>query len=203
MRLFLTNEDHFKYLNECVEARPRLVNIASYGIWAGITSAGHDTRNWGEKYRSESREFLEGLRTNAAFVRILIGLYEYKSCKGKTITCQDCERKYVMDLIRLMNHAEAFPTFHWRVSSQLHAKCSIFHYQDGAPSRAVAGGRNLTDSSWADVTVELDKMSTIRLDEHFMKMWDEATKLTPDKINKVLEEQGISKKTLDNIMASA
>lgn len=203
MRLFLTNEDHFKYLRECVEDKPRLVNIATYGIWAGITADGRDTRDWGEKYRSESREFLESMRATCGHVRILVGLYEYKSCKGKTTACQDCERKYVMDLFRLMNHAEIFPTFKWKVSNQSHAKCTILHYHDGAPSRAIAGGRNLTDSSWADVTVELDKMSTIRLDEHFMKMWDSGTTLTPDKISKIIEDQGISKKTMDNLMASA
>lgn len=201
MRLFLSNEDHFKHLNECVAAHPRLVNIATYGIWAGITADGRDTRDWGEKYRSESRELLESMRGKVGTVRVLVGLYEYKSCRGKGF-CQDCETKYVRDLFRLMNHAEVFPTFLWKVSSESHAKCTIFHYENEGP-RAVTGGRNLTDSSWADVTVELDKMSTLRLDEHFMKMWDSGTPLTPAKINKVVEAQGISKKTLDNLLATA
>ena len=77
MRLLLTTEDHFKFLNECVDQKPDKVLIATYGLYAGIQPDGSDSREWGDKYRSETRELLERMR-NIKDVRILVGNYEYK-----------------------------------------------------------------------------------------------------------------------------
>lgn len=201
MRLLLTLEDHFKFLNECVRAKPSYVQIATYGVWAGIMPDGRDSREWGEKYRSETREFLETLRC-VPKVRMLVGNYEYKSCKGKTagkvVPCKDCEKQYVMGLIRLVNHAEKFPEFKWRVSNGSHVKCALFYYDNG-DVRGAAGGRNMTDSSWADVTVELDKMSVLRLGEHFDGIWKESSLLNNDRIGEIMERCGISEDILTTI----
>ncbi len=203
MRLLLTLEDHFKFLNDCVKLKPNRVRIATYGLYAGIMPDGRDSRDWGEKYRSETREFLEELRRvpNQPKVCMLVGNYEYKSCKGKKTACHDCEKQYVMGLVRLINHTEKFPEFKWRISSGSHVKSAIFSYDDGEV-KGVAGGRNMTDSSWADVTVELDKMSIIRLEEHFDGIWKGAHLLNSDRIGTIMEEQGISQKTVENILAS-
>lgn len=204
MRLLLTLEDHFKFLNECLALKPDRVCIATYGLYAGIMPDGRDSREWGEKYRSQTREFLETMR-DVPKVRILVGNYEYKSCKGKNTTCTDCEKQYVLGLIRLINHAEKFPEFKWRVSTGTHVKCALFSYDDNeeAEVKGVAGGRNMTDSSWEDVTVEIDKMSTIRLWEHFDKIWKAAHLLNNDRIGTIMEEQGISQQTVEKILASA
>lgn len=204
MRLLLTLEDHFKFLNECVRAKPNKVRVATFGLWAGIMPDGRDSREWGEKFRSETREFLEALREvpgHGGKVRMLVGNYEYKSCKGKNTTCTDCEKQYVMGLVRLINHAEKFPEFKWRVNKGSHVKCALFYYDNG-DVKGVAGGRNMTDSSWADVTVELDKMSILRLDDHFDGIWKESHLLNNDRIGTIMEEQGISEKTVQNILAS-
>ncbi len=199
MRLLLSNEDHFKFLNECVDQGPEKVLIATYGLYAGIQPNGDDSREWGEKYRSETRELLERMR-GIKDVRILVGNYEYKSCKGKKTSCEDCEKQYVLGLVRHINHAEKFPEFKWRISSGSHIKCALFTY--GNEIRGAAGGRNLTDSSWADVTVELDKMSSMRLFQHFVGVWKQATLLNNDRISEVMEQQGISEKTVQSILAS-
>lgn len=200
MRLLLTLEDHFKFLHECLNAKPNFVRVATYGLWAGIMPDGRDTREWGEQYRSETREFLEALRY-VPKTRMLVGNYEYKSCKGKKTVCTDCEKQYVMGLVRLINHAEKFPQFKWRISNGSHVKCVLFSYDNG-DVKGVAGGRNMTDSSWADVTVELDKMSILRLEEHFDGIWKESHLLNNDRIGEIMEEQGINEKTVQSILAS-
>ncbi len=200
MRLLLSLEDHFQFLNECVDAKPEKVCIATYGLYAGVMPDGRDSRDWGEKYRSETRELLERMR-GIKDVRILVGNYEYKSCKGKTTPCDDCERNYVLGLVRLINHAEIFPEFKWRTSNGSHTKCAIFTYP-GNELKGVTGGRNFTDSSWTDATVELDKMSNIRLFEHYIGVWKQAKLLNNDRISEIMEEQGISEKTVKKIMAS-
>jgi hypothetical protein len=200
MRLLLTNDDHFKFLNECVDEKPEKVLIATHNLYAGIQPDGGDSREWGEKYRSETREFLERMRS-LKDVRILVGNYEHKSCKGKKTACVDCEKQYVLGLVRHINHAEKFPEFKWRISSGSHIKCALFTYP-GGEIRGVAGGRNLTDSSWADVTVELDKMSSMRLFEHFVGVWKQATLLNSDRIGEIMEQQGISEQTVQSILAS-
>ena len=200
--MFLTIEDHFAFLNECVRAKPRAVLISTYGLYAGILPDGRDTRDWGKMYKSQTRELLESMR-GIENVRLLIGLYEFKSCKGK-VPCSDCERKYVMDLIRHMNHAEKFSEFQWRVTPQSHLKCALFTYPDNhpAPLRGVVGGRNLNDSSWADLTIELDKMSILRVQEHVEEIWKTAKVLNDKVLGGVLQDQGISEKTLENILAA-
>lgn len=193
MRVLFSNEDHYKFLYECLEAKPNKVCIATYGLYAGIGSNGQRT-----KHRSEVNELLEAMRTTTN-VRILVGNYEYKSCKGKTTPCNDCERGYVMTLIRHVNHAEAFPQFKWRISDASHLKCYLFSYPDGEV-RGATGGRNLTDSSWEDVTVELDKMSTLRMFENFVGLWRKSKLLSSSRVNEVLADQGISERTMKRVL---
>lgn len=205
MRLLFDLADHYNFLNNCVEEKPTAIRLGTYGLYAGIMPDGRDSRDWGAKYRSETRELLEKIKTTDAKVKILVGQYEHKSCKGKSVVCSDCERKYVLDLVRLMNHAEAFSGFKWRISTGIHLKCAIFTYPESNPSaiRGQVGGRNLTDSQWADVSVELDKMSCIRVQEKFDELWEDALILNADRIGRIMEEQQIAQSTIDKIMSMA
>ncbi len=200
MRVLLTLEDHYKFLNSCVAESPETVSLCTFGLYAGILPNGQDNRG---KYPSQTREFLEAVRELNVPTKILVGLSDYKSCRGKTADCTDCERKYVLDLVRLLNHAEAFPGFKWRISTGIQTRCAVFTYPEGADHtiRAATGGRNLTDSDWADVTVELDKMSSMRVSENFGHLWTGALILNSDRVGRFVESQGISEKTMAGIMA--
>jgi len=153
-KMFLDHTDHSQFLFDRVHEKPSHVLIASFGIYAGITYAGQDVTKWGEQYRTATRDLMEIMR-GLPDVRMLIGVADYKSCKGKSTRCTDCEVEYVRAFMRLVNHAELFPEFKWRISTELHLKCSLFFYDKPARAAGVAGGRNFTDSSWADVTFEL------------------------------------------------
>lgn len=196
MDLLITSDEHFRYLNECVLAEPSSALICSYGLWAGILNDGRDTREWGPRFQSQTRELLEKMRAIKK-VKLLIGVYEYKSCKNK-IPCADCERKYALDLIRHMNHAEKFPEFDWRVATSSHIKCILFNYEDGS-KKGIAGSRNFTDSSWEDISVSLGDGEIGKLEKYLANVWDAARPLSDDTVSAILLEQGISEEAVQLI----
>jgi hypothetical protein len=198
MKLLISSQDHFKYLNGCLDASPNRVVIASYGLYAGILPDGRDVTTFGKKFQSQTRDLMERMRA-VHRVQMLIGLYEFKSCKGK-LPCADCEKKYALDLIRHLNHAEAFPEFEWKVTNSSHIKCALF-YGDFDYCAGVAGSRNFTDSSWEDVSVTLDHDGVAGLTKHIDTIWNQSRPLCGDTINKVLKEQNISEGALAKITA--
>jgi len=135
-------------------------------------------------------------------VRMLIGVGDYKSCKGKSTRCVDCEVEYIKTFMRLIHHAEHFPEFKWKMSTELHLKCALFFYQKRLlqPARVagVAGGRNFTDSSWADVTFELSTPDVKKLYAHTSNLWENAKPLTDDTAEWLFESQEISRKALEH-----
>lgn len=193
MQMFLQPTDHSQFLFDRVADKPDEILISSFGIYAGITYNGQDTTEWGDKYRLATRDLLETMR-KIPTVRMMIGVASYRSCKGEGY-CKDCELQYAKGLIRLAYHAELFPQFQWRVSTELHLKCAIFYYGDNI--KGVAGGRNFTDSSWADVTFELTSKQAQELAKHTMELWDASPELNDASIGRILENQQISQKTMD------
>lgn len=195
MKLFFDHADHSKFLFDRVAESPSHVLISSFGIYAGITYSGKDTTTWGDKYRLATRDLLESMRS-LSDVKMLIGVADYKSCKYKDY-CRDCEINYAKGLLRLAFHAELFPEFKWKVSTELHLKCALFFYQNDI--KGVAGGRNFTDSHWADVTIELNRQYAKELATHTLDLWKKSPTLNDEAVENILEDQGISKKTLQCI----
>ena len=204
MKMILEHANHSRFLFDRVAEDPERVLISSFGIYAGITYAGQDTTQWGEKYRLATRDLLETMR-GIPDVRMLIGVAQYRGCKGEQY-CKHCELQYAKGLLRLVYHAELFPEFQWRISTELHLKCAIFYYNISHPEgkkliiKGVAGGRNFTDSDWADVTFELTKVQSLELARHTTELWDLSPELTDNAISDILDSQNISDKTMENIV---
>jgi hypothetical protein len=196
MKMFLDHADHSRYLFDRVAENPSHVMIASYGIYAGISYAGQDTTQWGEKFRLATRDLMEVMRP-LPDVRFLIGASAYRSCKGK-FTCIDCEKQYCRTLIRFVHHAELFPEFQWRITTNLHLKACLFFYapgNGGKPSaRGVGGGRNFSDSDWVDCTFELPSSNIRLLYAHIKGIWDKSKALNDETIGEIFEEQEISER---------
>ena len=196
MKMFLEPSDHSKFLFSRVAENPKSILISSFGIYAGISYAGQDTTEWGDKYRLATRDLLETMR-KIPDVKMLIGVAQYRGCKGEQY-CKDCEMQYVKTLLRLVYHAELFPEFQWKVSTELHLKCAIFYYDSAI--KGVAGGRNFTDSSWADVTFELTKVQSSELAKHTIELWESSPDLTDAAVSNILDSQSISEKTMKAIV---
>ena len=195
MHAFITLKEHYDYLDTLLKKKPRAVLIASFGIYAGITHEGVD---WETKYPTLTRRFLESLKSINE-VMLLIGVGDYKSCKGKNVICKDCERAYVNQLIRLLNHRDLFPNFKWKVSLQAHAKCTLCISDHDI--LGVAGGRNLNDSSAIDVTFPIDSAVSAQLLKHIMPIWKKAMPLSEDSLDKILAIQNISHATSDAMIS--
>ncbi len=195
MQLFISIDDHFKYLAELVAKEPKGVFIASFGVYAGITFDGRDTTTWGDKFKLQTRDFLESLR-KIPNVKLLIGIPDYKSCRNK-IQCQHCERGYIYQMTRLLNHGELFNEFKWKVANQAHVKCVLFFFEKEI--LGVAGGRNLNDSNSVDATFQIDSDIGAQLYKQLIPIWKSSQNLTDDAINKILVDQGISKSAVDKV----
>lgn len=190
MEMFLDHADHSRWLFDRVAENPTHTMIASYGLYAGISYAGQDTTTWGEKFRLATRDLMETMR-GLPDVRFLIGVSNYRSCKGK-FDCIDCEKQYCRTLIRLVHHAELFPEFQWRVTTNLHLKACLFFY--GASVKGIGGGRNFSDSDWIDCTFELSTAHIKKLYGHIKDVWDLSKPLNDETIGEIFEEQEISER---------
>lgn len=197
MKLLFTLDDYYKRIDELLDLKPKTVMISSYGIWAGILPDGRDTSEWKTSTKLGTREILERLRSEKITTKMLIGLGQYNSCKGKQV-CFDCERKYILDLIRHINHADTFPEFSWRMSDEFHLKCCLFIYDDNEVI-GIGDGRNFTNSSWMDVSFELTNMTAVELLKQVSVAWRAATPLTTSVIGDVLEKQGISEHAIESL----
>lgn len=196
--MFLNHKDHAAWLFDCVKEKPKHVFIASFGIYAGISYAGQDTTKWGNKFRLATRDIMEEMR-NIPDVRFLIGVANYRSCKNNII-CIDCEKQYCRSLIRLVHHTELFPEFKWRITTNLHLKTSIFFYEKDV--KGIAGGRNFSDSDWADCTIELEKSHIKDLYKHVNEIWNNSMVLNDDSIGKIFEQQEISERGFQAVVAN-
>jgi hypothetical protein len=199
-QLFLTGEEHNDFIQTAIDLKPSKVFISTFGIYLGITYDGRDTTEWGPEYAIRTRELAESMRS-LPDVNIMVGLQNYRSCKGK-ISCIDCEKQYVRGLIRLMNHAELFPEFTWKMTTDLHLKCALFFYTKPKPDTlGVTGGRNFTDSSWEDATFTMAPSEIGNMWQHIKPTWKEAWDITDSAISDVLEKQEISQKGFESVLA--
>lgn len=196
--MFVTNAEHNKFITDCVAASPDHIIISTFGLWAGLLYDGRDTREWGKKYHSDTREQLELMRA-VPNVQILVGIADYFTCDLNKAPCLSCEVKYIRGLFRLAAHIDAFPEFHWRISNNLHMKCALFFYGDKSV-KGVAGGRNFSDSEWADITFEMTKPQITALTKAFIDNWRKARPMTDTVIGEIIESQNISTKAMETII---
>jgi len=197
MKMFMNDDGHFDYLMECLDSKPKHILFSSYGLYAGISYDDRDTNEFGNQYVTRTMQVLKKMQklvdTN---IRFLVGVSSYKSCKGKE-PCIDCEKQYARGLLRVMNHVTRFPEFDWRITTEHHLKAYLFFYDNEI--RGVGGGRNFTNSSWADATFELNKAQIKQLYKHVQSEWDRGVKATNSAIATILEEQGVSPEGLEAV----
>lgn len=201
MEILYDIKQHYNYLIAEVAKKPRSVIIMSYGIYAGITQDGRDSTEWGDKYHLYSRDFLESL-ADVPDVRVVIGLPDFKSCKGK-LPCEDCEVNYVASLIKTYNHAEKFSSFKWRISTASHLKCALFIFEDETSDTTITGvigGRNLNDSTWIDASYTIDGKNAINLCKKVLGYYKQCDAMTYDTINNVLMTKGIQQSTITKMI---
>lgn len=195
MRLCCTATDHYAVLSKYIEDKPTSVSIVSYGLYAGITYTNQDTAAWGDHYKLITRDFIESLKS-VGNVRMIIGISEYKSCKGRNI-CLECEKQYVKSLIRLLNHADAFASMQWKMTTQLHLNAYLFEYKDII--KCLIGSRNLSDSACPDISISLQGQYGSTVKPYIDLIWQNSIFINEENISNMIEEQGISSKGFKSV----
>ena len=185
--MFITTENNYDELYKWLKEKPTHVQISTFGIYAGILDTGKDMHEIGGKYASQTHFFLDKLHEQENLrVHILVGVSQYRSCKDKGKThCQDCYVTYGKQFSRLLKHAEKWPKIEWRFADELHLKCTIFSHGDEervTNRRILGGGRNLTDSDWADISFELPSEMTPELQGYFNEQWQSGIKVTEENL---------------------
>lgn len=180
--MFLTLEEHYNQLNKLIDTKPNKVLISTYGIYCNILDDGTDLSTYGSRYEKQSQILFDRLKGIKAQVFVLVGLYQYKSCK-KNDPCDDCEQAYIKGLRRLHAHANHWPEFTWKYANQCHLKCFIAIHHKQKRIEAVSGGRNMTDSEWVDASFPVtEKDSLQRLVSYYSQVWKNATNITEDNL---------------------
>lgn len=194
MKLIIDTQEHHDWIFDQISKEPKNAIITTFGLWAGILHDGRDTSEWGEEYQLQTRQILDKLQHIKT--AIIVGIGEYKSCKGQK-SCLDCERQYAKTILRINNHALAYPDIKWRVTSKLHIKMVIFEHQNKI--EGITGGRNFTNSDWEDCTVVLDEKNCNILKDHARKLWKLSKDINDATVGEILEEQGVTMKALERL----
>lgn len=193
--VIFNHEQHIEWLMHRIGDKPVNVTIASYGVYAGITYTGDDSVKWGDGYHLYTRDFIDALR-DAANVRMLIGVSDYKSCKGKH-QCLHCEKQYIKMLLRLVNHADHFDKFKWKMTNRLYSKAYIFEYDDQLIG--LSSGRNLSDSDHIDCSIVLSSTSCHVAMQYINDLWSQSDDISSATISDLLVSQNISDEGIEAI----
>jgi hypothetical protein len=193
--MYLTLKDHTDRIHALIQQKPAKIYIATYGVYAGILPDGRYTNEWGQKYTNDIGKILEAIPKTTE-VQILVGINDYASCNKRN--CQSCEINYTKQLIRLINHAEKWPNYQWKYTANMHLKCFIALYGPGE-ALGITGGRNFTNSTWEDVTLDIQKQEIAQIMQLYVKIWQKALPINDKNIANTLKNQGINPKTLETI----
>jgi hypothetical protein len=188
--VFTTLKEHSDYLTKLASAKPDAVSIASFNLYAGIMHDGTDLHTKvGREYKSSAHEFLDAL-VSCSSVRILVGVPAYDECVEN---CKNCAENYIKRLMRLNAHAERWP-FKWRFAEDFHLKSYVFEW-NGKLKRAVIGGRNLSGSSYVDLSMPIQDDSVIdKVSLLFDEWWKKSTSITQSNLDDMVIRHGIDKR---------
>jgi len=155
--IFLNDDEMFGYLTRRINKKaPKLnkVDIASYGMYLGITEDGKD---WSDKFPSAARDFINAVANTTH--RIIIGIPFFIECY---IGCESCAFNYDKRLFRTSVTAKML-NLNIRYADKSHLK--YYRVDDSL----IIGGINLTQSGWVDMSVATK--STMRTRSMFDRLW--------------------------------
>lgn len=188
MKLMRSLNEYYDSLLECIHEKPRRVTISTFGIFAGITYDGKDSSSWSKPYGSETNRLFKELN-NLDDVRVVVGVSDFISC-NRNSRCEDCASKYISSLTRLLFHKEYFSNIKWKFRASLHFKCVVFEFRDYPVS--FTGGRNMTNSSWDDISIKIDGTDALDILHVANDIYDDAVDLTDGNISSYIESIGLS-----------
>lgn len=156
-----TVEKYYERLMHESSKKPDRVFISSFGLNVGLYR-----KETGEFFSKNSmtRNFLDSLR-NVKKVDILIGFPDQR--RGEAFKDFSYRRAMFKRALSL------WPDYNWKVSETSHLKCVGFEKR-GDLYCIVTGGRNLTDSTFDDLSVVIPRRQRPAVKKYFYKFFKEA-----------------------------
>lgn len=180
--IFTTQESHIKALKKLARNKPNSITIASFGVYAGILHDGEDSHGWGGKYKNETHELLDIVAD--IDTKILIGFPPLNLCKDE---CVECVANHYRAAARLVEHSKKWGRLDWRYIENFHLKCYLFYYKSGCIG--IGGGRNMSSSSWTDMSFVLSERQVKAARELFDNSWKKSYKITMENLESTIESQ--------------
>ncbi len=164
--MFWTTEEYFKGLRNALGDKPNRVWLSTFNVYAGITKNAIDVRKV-YSITNHTANFLDQIDRLDVECNIMCGLPVFISCRED---CPDCEQKKIDKLKRYKFTQQNWSGLNWKFVENFHLKYAIFEYEDKL--RVFIGGRNLGDSDWVDLSLELADQETCQgvLDQA-KKLW--------------------------------
>lgn len=179
-------DEHYRMIGRMISKRPTHVFISTFGLYAGILDTGQDITLVGDKFKTKCKDILDLLARLKVKTNIIVGIAEYKSC-NKEAPCQSCQDNYARGLIRLANHADHWPEFSWKFSMACHLKCIICMNNDTGEIYGISGGRNFTNSTWIDSTIELSSDDCKAYLTLFNSLWKQSESVSLENLENIMK----------------
>lgn len=186
--IFKTIDQHCDYMIKMASAKPDKVLISSFGIYAGIMPNGDDIHLKSEKYHNRIHDVFDSL-VEVPSVQVLVGVPSYIECIDY---CSHCAEKYIRNMIRTHMHSKRW-NYSWKFSTELHLKCSVYIWKN--LKRAIVGGRNMTNSSFADLSMLVkDEQVIDNIIEMYNTLWNESLDINQSNIDDLIIKQDVDKR---------
>lgn len=174
IKVATTKEEHYGLVDELIRRRPDNIRISTFGISNSPTMT----------------RLIRGC-IQVAPVKLLIGCRLSQPGDALDATTADLTvinwdeiTPAIVDILRPEFSTKRFEV---RMSFESHLKCWIFRF--GSRYVSIVGGRNLTFSDWADISVQIGHHPTRAVARTFNQFWEgSATPPISSFVKSVVEE---------------
>jgi hypothetical protein len=147
--------EYLDELNKAVSAKPSAVFISTFNLQVGVSARGTVYQH------SPTYKLLTEINRSVGTAHVLVGLPSVSTEASSRVQCS----------------AEEWKNIKFRTRENLHLKCWIFKYRSHIS--ALAGGRNLGDSQWEDVSWWLNQGESKKLFGYFQELWQQCKLVKP------------------------
>jgi hypothetical protein len=155
--LLRTQNDHASFIkSELVSKRIDRLQMASFGLWAGVLS---DVKDWNKETNPTASIFTTCTNLGVP-TEVLIGVAPFYSKAGKDLPpCSFCAAAHRKMFVRLEACRKTWPAIDWTYHPASHTKLAL-GWKGKKLIWAILGGHNLTDNKLKDLSIVLSGPQT-------------------------------------------
>lgn len=168
MKILESSDDYIKEFNEIIDENPSWIYISTFGMYLGISvDENGKVNDWQSKYPKPIRTAIDKIIEKSIPCKIITGEVGRELCVKDCPHCIKANEKLYQ---RLLAHIDIFhkDNLSLMVKVDYHQKMIV------SDKRYIIGGRNLSESSYADLSFSGTDQETIKsLKEIFERQFNE------------------------------